>query len=528
MRTSTTKSRARLVKLISNRALIVLVAALLGLLMTFKVTQQVQNREYLSRALTLAQSISLMPDVISLVENGDPNKKLPALALAIAARTHASYIVITDSEGVRLSHPNPALIGQKVDDAQGALAGYSTTTFNNGSLGLSANGRTPIFDTAHNVVGIVSAGYLTTTFASEVKHLQNSFIFLGFGIIFLGFILAEILSRTLRNRRIESELLDVTSKYQEREAMLHAIKEGVITLSPDRKILLINDEAMRLLDLGREVVGQYVDQVIPTGRLLSLIQGDINQEEDEIVLNEKFSLRINTRPVKHLGRQIGHVVTLRDRTEHIGLMRELDSVTNLTNALRAQQHEYANRIHTITGLLELGRYEDAREYLGEISGMDADLAEKLTDKVLNQTVTALLLAKVAIAREKGVVLEIDPQSSLNDLALDHNAQITVIGNLIDNALDAVAGMKDGHVSLTIVASHSDSKIITVRDNGPGLPTPRPEIVFDDGFSTKRGVGSAHRGLGLAIVARLVRQSGGSIHCYNNRGAVFVIEIPISK
>lgn len=527
MRTTSTKSRARLIKLISNRALIVLVAALLGLLMTFKVTQQVQNREYLSRALTLAQSISLMPDVISLVENGDPDRKLPGLALAIAARTHSSYIVITDRDGVRLSHPNPSLIGQRVDDAQEALAGHSTTTFNKGSLGLSANGRTPIFDTAHNVVGIVSAGYLTTTFASEVKHLQNSFIFLGFGIIFLGFVLAEILSRRLRNRRIEGELLEVTSKYQEREAMLHAIKEGVITLSPDKKILLINDEAMRLLDLGNHVVGQYVDQVLPQGRLLSLIQGGKSQADDENVLNEKFSLRINTRPVKHLGRNIGHVVTLRDRTEHIGLMRELDSVTNLTNALRAQQHEYANRIHTISGLIELGRFDDAREYLGEISGMDADLAEKLTDKISNPTVTALLLAKVAIAREKGVVLEIKPQSSLNDVALDHNSQITVIGNLIDNALDAVAGTTDARVTVTIAASHSESKIITVRDNGPGLPLPRPEIVFEDGFSTKSGAGSNHRGLGLAIVARLVRQSGGSIHCYTNHGAVFVVEIPIA-
>ena len=264
-------ARARAIKLVTNRALIVLVAALLGLLMTFKVTQQVQNREYLSKALTLAQSISIMPDVITLVESGDPDRKLPALAATIASRTHASYIVITDKNGVRLSHPNPALIGQKVDDAQQALAGHSTTTFNNGSLGLSANGRTPIFDVNHKVAGIVSAGFLTTTFAGEVKQLQNSFIFLGFGIIFLGFVLAEILARTLRNRRMENELVEVTSKYQEREAMLHAIKEGVITLSPDRKILLVNDEAMRLLDLTEQAVGQKISDVLPSGRLLQLI-----------------------------------------------------------------------------------------------------------------------------------------------------------------------------------------------------------------------------------------------------------------
>lgn len=521
-----TTGRTRLIRMVTNRSLIVFVAALLGLLMTFKVTQQVQNREYLSRALTLAKSISIMPDVISLVENGDKSQQLPALSLLIAHRTGASYIVIADKTGIRLSHPNPTLIGQKINDAQEALSGISTSTFNKGSLGLSANGRAPILNNSGKIIGIVSAGFLTTTFAGEVRHLQNSFIILGFGIIFIGFILAEILSRTLRNRRIEAELEETKVKYQEREAMLHAIKEGVITLSLDKKILLINDEAMRLLDFDKQVVGQPIDHVIPQGRLLDLIEGETPQGDDEIVLTDNFSLRINTRQVRQLGRQIGSVITLRDRTEHIGLLRELDNVTNLTNALRAQQHEYANRIHTLTGLIELGRLEDAKEYLGEISTMDADLAEKLNDKIADQAVTALLLAKVVIAREKGVTLEINPNATLNDLVLDHNSLITVLGNLLDNALDAVAGRSGAHVLLSIEDSHTKSKIVTVRDNGPGLPEPRPDIVFEDGFSTKTAEKPSHRGLGLAIVSRLVKQSGGTISCYSNRGAIFIVDIPV--
>lgn len=331
--------RTRLLRLLSNRTLIVVVAALLGLVMTFKVSQQVQNQEYLSRALTLSESISMMPDVITLVESGDPGHELPKLALTIAHRTKASYIVIADKNGVRLTHPNPALIGQPLGDAQDVLSGKSTATFHEGSLGLSANGRTPIRDSTDKIIGLVSSGYVTNTFAGEIRHLQRSFILYGFGVIFLGFILAEILSRTLRNRRIENELQEVKNKYQEREAMLHAIKEGVITLSLDRKIILINDEAMRLLDLRSDVVGKPIDAVVPQGRLLDLLEGETPQGDDEIVLNDKFSLKINTRQVRQLGRHIGSVITLRDRTEHIGLMRELDSVTNLTNALRAQQHE---------------------------------------------------------------------------------------------------------------------------------------------------------------------------------------------
>ena len=469
-----------------------------------------------------------MPDVIELVAAGDPDHKLQGLSLTMASATKASYIVIADARGIRLSHPNPQLIGQALDDAQDVLAGATTATFHEGSLGLAATGRTPIRNASGKIIGLVSAGFLTNTFAGEVHRLQRSFILYGFGIIFLGFIVAEILARTLRNRKIENELADATLKYQEREAMLHAIREGVITLSPERNILLINDEALRLLELPKEVIGRPIDSVLPPGRLLDLLEGETLQGDDEIVLNEKFSLRINTRPVRQLGRNIGSVITLRDRTEHIGLLRELDSVTNLTNALRAQQHEYANRIHALMGLIELGRIDEAREYLGEMSAMDADLAEKLNNKIANQTVTALLLAKVVIARERGVTLTIDPQASLTDLTLDSNAQITVIGNLIDNAIDATSGRVDANVSLQLSDSHSGSKIITVRDNGAGLPEPRPDIVFEDGFSTKTGESSSHRGLGLAIVARLVKQSGGSISCYNNKGAVFVVEIPVNS
>ena len=521
-----TSVRTRLLRMVSNRALIVLVAALLGLVMTFNVAQKVQNEEYLSRALTIAQSVAIMPNVVTLVENGDPNHELQGFATTIALRTGASYIVIADKQGVRLSHPNPALIGQAIGDAQDILQGKSTATFHLGSLGRAATGRTPIFDNSHKVIGLVSAGFLAKSFANKVKHLQNTFIFLGFGIILLGFILAEILARTLRNRRIESELEEVKIKYQEREAMLHAIKEGVITLSLDRKILLINDEAMRLLDLKSDVVGKPIYEVVPQSRLLDLLEGEIPQGDDEIVLNEKFSLRINTRPVRQLGKHIGSVITLRDRTEHIGLMRELDSVTNLTNALRAQQHEYANRIHALGGLIELGRFDEAREYLGEISSMDADLAEELNNKIANQTLTALLLAKVVIARERGVNLKIEANTSLDDLTLDLNAQVTVVGNLLDNAIDATSGAFDAKVSLLIEKSFSGTKKLTVRDNGIGLPELRPDIVFEDGFSTKIGEKSSHRGLGLAIVARLVKQVGGSITCYNNHGAVFVVEVPV--
>ena len=323
-----------------------------------------------------------------------------------------------------------------------------------------------------------------------------------------------------------NELEETRLKFQERNAMLHAIKEGVITLNPAKRIQLINDEAKRLLGLTDAAVGKPIDEVLPEGRLLDLIEGEVSQGDDELVLNETFSLRVNHRPVKQFGRDMGYVITLRDRTEHIGLLRELDSVTNLTNALRAQQHEYANRMHTLNGLLELKRFSEAKSYLGEISALDANLAETLYDKISNPIITALLLAKVVIAREKGLTLKVEPNTSLDDLILDQNAQITVIGNLIDNAIEATANSAGGVVVVSFDPGPGSNKSITVRDTGPGLPEKNPEVVFEDGFSTKSSPSPSHRGLGLAIVVRLVKQVNGRISCHNDQGAVFIVEVPV--
>lgn len=518
--------RSQLVRVASNRTLIVLLAAFLGVLMTFNVARHVQDQEYRQRALTLAKSIAAIPEVETLVESGDPYHLLPNLAAAIIKNTGATYVVIADAKGIRLTHPNPKLIGQRLNDAAATLAGASTTSLDHGSLGESANGRTPITDVGGKVIGLVSAGYLTNTFAGEIHYLRTSFLLYGFGIIFLGFFFAEFLSRRLSNKRVANELEETRLKFQERNAMLHAIKEGVITLNPAKRIQLVNDEAKRLLGLTDAAVGKPIDEVLPEGRLLDLIEGEVSQGDDELVLNETFSLRVNHRPVKQFGRDMGYVITLRDRTEHIGLLRELDSVTNLTNALRAQQHEYANRMHTLNGLLELKRFSEAKSYLGEISALDANLAETLYDKISNPIITALLLAKVVIAREKGLTLKVEPNTSLGDLILDQNAQITVIGNLIDNAIEATANSAGGIVTVSFDPGPGSNKSITVRDTGPGLPETNPEVVFEDGFSTKSSPSPSHRGLGLAIVVRLVKQVNGRISCYNDQGAVFIVEVPV--
>ncbi len=523
--------RVSLTKVATNRTFIVFLAAALGLLLTFNIAKNVEENQYKERALTVAESVASIPLVADLVEGGDPQHELQTLAERIRHQTGATYIVITDHDGIRFSHPNSLLIGQRIDGLLFALEGKSYTTLNNGTLGTSANGKTPIYNMQGKIVGLVSAGFLISNFSHETTYLRQSFLLYGLGVIILGFFLAEFLSRRLRSRKGQIELTEMRLKYQEREAMLHAIKEGVISFSPQHKVLLINDEACRLLNLSPDVVGKFIQDLLPPSRLLDLLEGEIAQGDDELLLNENFSLRVNHRSVRQLGRDIGSIVTIRDRTEHVDLLREIDSVKNLTDALRGQQHEYANRIHTVTGLLELDRMNEALLYLGEISSIEGNLAETLTNRIANSTIAALLLAKTAIAREKGITLTVHAETPFDDLEIGINAQITIIGNLIDNAIEAATGVEDGAVVISFTQHDKIYKSIEVRDNGHGLPEPDPDIVFEDGFSTKPTATHGHRGhrgLGLAIVNRLVRQAKGSISCINDDGAVFFVKLPVKQ
>jgi two-component system CitB family sensor kinase len=307
--------------------------------------------------------------------------------------------------------------------------------------------------------------------------------------------------------------------------MLHAIREGVITLNADKKITLINDEAIRLLELSNSVIGKRISDVIPEGRLRALLEGDIDEDDDLRVLTDTFSILINRRVVMEKHLVLGSVITLRDRTEHIGLLRELESVQNFTEALRSQQHEFANRLHTINGLLELKKYDEASEFLGEIALVQTSLAEDLGIKLGNSLITALLIAKVAIARERGVTLNIEVAAPIDNIAIDQNALVTVVGNLIDNGIDAAAGSPKAEVTVVFSNTGEGGKFIRVHDSGPGLPESDPTIVFEDGYSTKSTRGAGHRGLGLAIVQRLVRQAAGSITAQNENGATFIVELP---
>jgi NAD+ synthase (glutamine-hydrolysing) len=326
-----------------------------------------------------------------------------------------------------------------------------------------------------------------------------------------------LLARRVKRQTMGLEPGEITGLVEHREAMLHGIKEGVIGIDADDRVTLINDEAVRLLGLPAQSVGQILTVLRLEAPVLDVLTGRVTGD-DQVVLQDDRVLVLNRMPVRVRGREVGAVTTLRDRTEMTALRRELDVSRHATDTLRAQAHDFTNRLHTIAGLVELGEYEEVVHYINRANELQEDLARDVATAIAEPALAALLIAKSSLAAEQGVQLRISPDSSLAvvDDALASDL-VTVVGNLVDNALDALD--PDGWVEVS-VRTTDDVVVITVRDSGAGIAPGLAEDVFRQGFTTKGR--SGHRGLGLALIRMICARRGGGIDV---EGSTFSAWIP---
>jgi two-component system CitB family sensor kinase len=502
---------------------ILVVTTSLGGFLYVELSGRTLDQQYEQRALGIATTVAQLPEIRSALPDRDPHRAIQALAEQVRRRTGASYVVVVDRTGLRYSHTNPALIGQRVEEPVVALDGHGHTGIDNGSLGRSANGKAPVFGAGGAAIGEVSVGIPETAVAGR---LHQELVAIGlYSALALGIGVAAswLLAHRIKRATFGLEVSEVASLLQEREAMLHGIREGVIGFDARGRVSVINAEAQRLLRLGPAVTGRPVEQLVPAGRLRDLLTGAVSGS-DGVALTDDFLLVVNRMPVVLGGRDVGAVVTVRDRTEMEALIRELRSVNGLTAALRAQEHEYANRLHVMAGLLELGEDREAARYLAEISENSLARSEDLRSRVAPPMVAALLTAKITIAAEQGVRLTVAAGSRLDEPAGEPQTLLTVIGNLVDNAIEALAGRPEPR-EITVHLDDRDGVRIVVEDTGPGIPAAELDEIFRDGWSTKTARGGMRRGLGLALVHRIVRRAGGTVEVSAGPGARFEVRLP---
>ncbi|MFF7788030.1 ATP-binding protein [Streptomyces sp. NPDC007991] len=476
------------------------------------------------RALAIAQTTAQQPGLAREVRDTPPSPNGPVQREAerIRKATKAEYIVVMDWRGVRWSHTDPKQIGGIVSTDPGqALAGKEVMEIDSGTLGRSARGKVPLRDSDGTIVGAVSVGIAYDSVRARLIHSIPGLLAYAGGALAVGALAAWFISRRVHRQTRDLAFSDIAALLSEREAMLHGIREGVVALDRTGRIRLVNDEAQRLLGIGDGVVGRSPDEALGTGRTADVLAGRVTGT-DLLTVRGQRVLVANRMPTD----DGGAVATLRDRTELEQLGRELDSTRGLIDALRAQDHEHANRMHTLLGLLELEMYDDAVEFVGEVVGDHRATAEQVAERIADPLLAALLVGKATVAAERGVALWVSDRTRLPDRLIDPQGLVTVVGNLVDNALDAVAGKPHARVEVELRAE-GRTVILRVRDTGPGIPAEHQELIFTAGWSTKEPPAHRERGIGLSLVRRLAERQGGSatVGEAHGGGAEFTVVLP---
>jgi len=528
MITSVTRVARRLSSQILAFQLLILTGTLLvGFALALHQARVRVDDQYEQRALGVARSVTAIPGIADAVDRRDRSGLVQRRAERVRRATGMDFVVVADALGVRYSHPNPARIGERLStDPSEALDGRTVLTVEKGTLGRSARAKVPLRASDGRIVGIVSVGILEGALHDEEQNLLLVMALYMAIALGLGLAASLLLARRLKRQTFGLELDQLASLVQEREAMLHGIREGVAIVGPDGRLLLVNDEARRLVDLPRDAVGRKVDEVAEPGRLADLLCGR-TPGEDQLLVRGRRLIVANRMPVRRDGRDLGAVITLRDRTELESLVRELDSVRGLSDAMRAQAHEFSNRLHTLAGLLAMGDLDAARRFISEVTDADANLRRALTERVADQRIAALLLAKSVVASERGIELQLVEDARLEHELVDVREGLTVLGNLIDNALDAApAGERRPPLVRVFVADEAGALLVRVRDTGPGVASTERDRVFEPGYSTKQGRG---RGVGLSLIRQLAERRGGWVEVDDAEdglgGAVFTAWLP---
>ncbi|ALO96231.1 Two-component sensor kinase [Streptomyces hygroscopicus subsp. limoneus] len=495
------------------------------------VSDQRQAEDAAARQATaVARSIADSPSVREAIRTPDPTARLEPYALQVMRDANVDFVTIMNPSGIRWTHPDRNQIGKRfLGNIGPAQHGRTFTETYTGTLGASVRAVTPISDNGR-IVGLVSAGIKVETISARVQDQVAALLGVAGVALLLGAVGTYVVNARLRHHTHGMNATELSRMHDYHQAALHAVREGLLMLDGAYRVALINDGGRELLGVGPEegVVGRSVaDLGLPaplTGALLSS-----EPRVDEVHLTASRVLVVNTSPVSG-GEHRGTVVTLRDVTELQSLMGELDSERGFTQALRSQAHEAANRLHTVVSLIELGRAEEAVEF----ATAELELAQALTDQVVaavgEPVLAALLLGKTAQANERGVELVVSPDSRLDDGLLPQSLSardlVTILGNLIDNAVDAAQGSARARVTVTAYATAAEV-VLRVSDTGPGVDPAHAGLVFQRGFSTKPAEPGG-RGLGLALVRQAVNRHEGTLTVAEAEegGAVFEARLPL--
>jgi len=510
--------------------LLIVVAVLLGVIAISQVQsattfERVEGR----RALSVAESLAANPTVRTLIPTAEPRHgaALPSVAESVRTVSGASIVILAKADGTILtSSEDPAAVGTPLPLGNSTvLQGRAWTGAMDMGGSVSLVAHVPVLDDGGRTVGIVAVGReypsVLERFGETVPDLL---VYLGVSLA-LGAAGSLLLSRRVKRQTFGLEPGEIAGLVEHREAILHGVKEGVIALDPQERITLANEAAREFLELPEDCVGRSLGELGVQRQLREDLTTE-QPEPDRLLLVGERLVVLNRKPMTSRGRVIGSVTTLRDRTELSSLEKELGRTRSTTDTLRAQTHEFANQLHTISGLIQLGEFDEVVSFVDGVSLSRNKLSDDITSRIHDPALAALLIAKSSLAGERNVALQLDAASGLEKVDEEFSRDLTtVVGNLVDNAMDAAggaanaAGSADGRVSVRLI-EEAGKVTVTVRDSGPGVAPGEREDIFRRGYSTKASDGAGGRGFGLPLTRLVCLRRGGDVEVHDDGGTVF--------
>ncbi|MGR0161629.1 sensor histidine kinase [Paenarthrobacter nitroguajacolicus] len=474
------------------------------------------------RAQSAAEALGNNPTVRALLPDAEPRvgSVLPAVAESVRTVSGSAHVALAKLDGTVVASSDPSLLGQPLPLGESkVMEGRAWTGVLPGSNGAVLSAHVPVLDDSGKMIGIAS---ISRNYPSTIERLgdavPNLLTYLGVASV-LGVAGSLLLARRVKRQTLGMEPREITGLVENREAMLQGLKEGVVALDPHERITVANESARQLLGLPSDCVGKKLRSLHVDPALKIVLTRD-QSDPDQLVLVGERLVVMNRVALRSRGRDIGSVTTLRDRTELSSLESELGATRTVTDTLRAQAHEFANQLHVISGLIQIGEYDSVVQFVNGVTVDRTRLSDDVTSRIEDPALAALLIAKASLASERGVELQLDPKSALPRVNEELSRDLTtVVGNLVDNAFDAVTGLPGASVRVRVTDSR-DEVTVTVRDNGAGVPTDSAEDIFRQGFSTKEPGSGDARGFGLALSRVICRRSGGDLGFSNDNGAVF--------
>ncbi|MFZ6990606.1 ATP-binding protein [Curtobacterium sp. RRHDQ66] len=493
-------------------------------------------------ALAIAQSVAAQDEVRAEVArlSVDGTDLDPAVlddgpvqraALATQQRTGALFVVVTDDRGIRLAHPDADRIGEMVSTSPAAaLDGRESVSWARGTLGESARAKVPVRAPAAGetepsrassrgaVVGEVSVGFNRARVYDTLVEDSMPVVGAGLAAVLLAVVASALIRRRLVRKTLGLQPEELVTLVQNQEAVLGGVGEGVIAVAPDGSVTVCNPEAARLLSSPASIAD------LPSTLADMLVPGAEVPASATIVVGHQVLL-VDVRAVSRDGVDLGRVAVLRDRTDVEALTRRLDAVGSMSQALRAQRHEFANRLHAISGLLDIGETDRARAYLADVQDHGPlRYPVQHSDRVTEPYLQAFLGAKGVEAAERGVLVRIGAETLVQGTITDPGDVTTVLGNLVDNAVAAALGGGDASpwVEVEVLDDGTDLHM-SVMDSGAGI-VGSPDLFTRSG-ADDADVSRVHGlRIGLPLSREIARRRGGDVWLASaggdDHGAVF--------